>query len=98
MNPLTETQVADWVAAKAQEMMQAQLAALGPEKIECIFCNNDDMAIGVIAALNDVGYNLDGETDPSKIITVIGVDATDTGLEYIKSGKLAATVKHERAL
>ena len=51
------------------------------------------MAIGVIAALNDVGYNL-GD-DPSKTVTVIGVDATDTAIEYINAGKLAGTVKQD---
>ena len=55
---MTENQVANWDTAKAQEMMTAQIASLGVENIEVVFCNNDDMAIGVIAALNEVGYNL----------------------------------------
>lgn len=93
MENLSEVQVANWDTAKAQEMMTAQIAALGADKIEVVFCNNDDMAIGVIAALNDVGYNL-GD-DPSKTVTVIGVDATDTAIEYINAGKLAGTVKQD---
>ena len=52
---MTENQVANWDTAKAQEMMTAQIASLGVENIEVVFCNNDDMAIGVIAALNEVG-------------------------------------------
>ncbi len=95
MHPLVTDQICNWDTAAAQEAMQAQIAALGAEKIECVFCNNDDMAIGVIAALNNVGYNLSGETDSSKIITVLGVDATDTALEYIRAGKLAGTVMQD---
>ena len=89
---LAENQVANWDTGKAQEMMVAQLAAIGAENIDVIFCNNDDMAIGVIAALNDVGYNLGDGGDE---IVVIGVDATDTALEYINAGKLYGTVKQD---
>ena len=89
---LAENQVANWDTGKAQEMMVAQLAAIGAENIDVIFCNNDDMAIGVIAALNDVGYNLGDGGDE---IVVIGVDATDTAIEYINAGKLYGTVKQD---
>ncbi len=95
MQPLTNEQVCDWDTAKAQEAMQAQIAALGPDKIECVFCNNDDMAIGVIAALNNVGYNLSDKNNKEKTVTVLGVDATDTALEYIRSGKLSGTVMQD---
>lgn len=94
MENLSEIQVANWDTAKAQEMMTAQIAALGAENIEVVFCNNDDMAIGVIAALNNVGYNM-GDGDADKTVTVIGVDATDTAQQYIEAGKLAGTVKQD---
>ncbi len=68
MNPLVSNQVCNWDTATAQEAMQAQIAALGEDKIECIFCNNDDMAIGVIAALNNVGYNLAEDVNKKKIL------------------------------
>lgn len=90
---LSEIQVANWDTAKANEMMTAQIAAIGAENIEVVFCNNDDMAIGVIAALNEVGYNLgDGS---GKDVVVLGVDATDTAIEYINAGKLTGTVKQD---
>lgn len=95
MQPLVSDQVCNWDTATAQEAMQAQIAALGADKIECVFCNNDDMAIGVIAALNNVGYNLAQEENKEKIITIIGVDATNTALEYIRAGKLAGTVMQD---
>ena len=74
------------------EMMTAQIASLGVENIEVVFCNNDDMAIGVIAALNEVGYNLGDGGDE---VIVIGVDCTDTAVEYINAGKLYGTVKQD---
>lgn len=92
MENMSEIQVANWDTAKAQEMMTAQIAALGAENIEVVFCNNDDMAIGVIAALNDVGFNLGDGGDE---VVIIGVDATDTAIEYINAGKLTGTVKQD---
>ncbi len=83
--------VADWDTAKANEFMLSTWQS-HPE-IELVFANNDDMAIGVIAALNQSGYNTGKEGDPA--IAVIGVDATDAALEAIKAGKMTATVKQD---
>ena len=83
--------VANWDSAQAQEKMLATWAA-HPE-IELVFANNDDMAIGVIAALNQTGYNTGNEGDKS--IAVIGVDATDAAYEAIRAGKMTATVKQD---
>ena len=83
--------VANWDTAQAQEKMLATWAA-HPE-IELVFANNDQMATGVIAALNQSGYNTGNEGDPC--ITVIGVDAVDEAIEAIKAGKMTATVKQD---
>ena len=83
--------VANWDSAQAQEKMLATWAA-HPE-IELVFANNDQMATGVIAALNQTGYNTGNEGDPS--IAVIGVDATDAAYEAIRAGKMTATVKQD---
>ena len=83
--------VANWDSAQAQEKIQATWSA-HPE-IELVFANNDDMAIGVIAALNQTGYNTGNEGDKS--IAVIGVDATDAAYEAIRAGKMTATVKQD---
>ena len=87
---VTDVIVADWDTTKANDAMLATWKS-HPE-IELVFANNDDMAIGVIAALNQDGYNTgDGE----KNIAVIGVDATDAALEAIKAGRMTATVKQD---
>ena len=83
--------VADWDTGKANDFMLSTWQA-HPE-IELVFANNDDMAIGVIAALNQSGYNTGKEGDPA--IAVIGVDATDAAMEAIKAGRMTATVKQD---
>lgn len=87
-----EDLVCNWDTAKAQEAMAAVWAKYDVA-IEAIFCNNDDMGLGVIAALNEVGYNTGVAGD--KVIPVIGVDATDAAVEAIKNGKLQGTVKQD---
>ncbi|MDR1440556.1 MAG: galactose ABC transporter substrate-binding protein [Clostridiales bacterium] len=86
-----EPLVANWATDQAQSQMEAVLAA--HSDVEAVFANNDDMALGVIAALNSVGYNTDASA--ANWIPVIGVDATDAGLEAIAQGKMAATVKQD---
>jgi len=83
--------VADWDTTKANDFMLSVWQS-HPE-IELVFANNDDMGIGVIAALNQSGYNTGNEGDPS--IAVIGVDATDAAIEAIKAGRMTATVKQD---
>ena len=83
--------VANWDTAQANERMTATWAA-HPE-IEVVFCNNDDMATGVIAAMNNFNYNTGREGDPS--LVVIGVDATDAAFEAIANGRMTATVKQD---
>ena len=88
---VTDIIVADWDSTKANDAMLSTWQA-HPE-IELVFANNDDMAIGVIAALNQSGYNTGNEGDPA--ITVIGADATDAAYEAIKAGRMTATVKQD---
>jgi methyl-galactoside transport system substrate-binding protein len=88
---VTDVIVADWDTGKANDAMLSTWQA--HKEIELVFANNDDMAIGVIAALNQDGYNTGNEGDPS--IAVIGVDATDAAMEAIKAGRMTATVKQD---
>ena len=84
--------IANWKRAQAQTKMTTLLEEYG-ERIELILANNDDMALGVIAALNSEGYNLDRNSE--NWIPVIGVDATEAGVAAINAGKMAATVKQD---
>ena len=61
--------------------------------VELIIANNDEMALGAIAALNEAGYNKEG----GKTIPVFGVDATDAARAKIDSGAMTGTVKQDAA-
>jgi methyl-galactoside transport system substrate-binding protein len=78
-----------WDRVKGQEKMQAFLAAQG-DKIEVVFANNDDMALGAIEALKAAGY-FTGD----KYMPVVGVDATAPAIEALKNGTLLGTVLND---
>lgn len=89
---LADNYLCNWDATLAQEAMTAFLGT-HEDDIEVVFCNNDSMAEGVIAALNAIGYNTGEEGDPE--ILVFGVDATEAGMTLIESGKMQGTVKQD---
>lgn len=78
-----------WDRVKGQEKMAAFLAAHG-DKIEVVFANNDDMALGAIEALKAAGYFKDG-----KYMPVVGVDATAPALQALEEGTLLGTVLND---
>jgi methyl-galactoside transport system substrate-binding protein len=78
-----------WNRVNGQEKMAAFLAAHG-DKIEAVFANNDDMALGAIEALRAAGYFRGG-----KYMPVVGVDATAPALEALKEGTLLGTVLND---
>lgn len=78
--------ICDFQRAKAQENVEALLANYGDD-IDCILADNDDEALGAIAALQAHGYL----TDDSNFIPTVGVDATAAGCEAIKSGTMLGT-------
>ena len=71
----------------------AQYNEANGNMVELIICNNDDMALGAINALTNVGYNTGVEGD--KVIPVFGVDATDAAKELIASGRMVGTIKQD---
>lgn len=90
-------QMANWSSGEANTKMSAlfQVASDVPN-VELVICNNDDMALGAISALNDKGYNNQGsKTSGVKYIPVYGVDALSTALDAIRNGKMEATVKQD---
>ena len=91
LEQIGQTFVCNWDTALAQQAMESALAA-NEGKIELVIANNDSMAMGAIAALSNVGFNLEGG---SKFIPVIGVDATDQAVDAINRGIMSATVKQD---
>ncbi len=78
-----------WDRVRGQEKMAAFLAAHG-DKIEAVFGNNDDMALGAIEALKAAGYFSDG-----KFMPVVGVDATAPAIQALEDGTLLGTVLND---
>ncbi|MGB4660074.1 MAG: substrate-binding domain-containing protein [Mobilitalea sp.] len=74
---------ADWEVEKAKNMFLTFLKTKQP--YDCVICNNDDMAIGVIEACKEENIDLSN-------IPILGVDATQRGCEAIQAGDMAFTV------
>lgn len=87
-------QTGAWSAAAATDYMQtilSQYSEANNNMVELVIANNDEMAIGSIAALQNAGYNQEGGT----VIPVFGVDATDAAKEAIAAGSMIGTIKQD---
>ena len=85
----------NWSAQAANDYMVTLLGSYNEDNgnmVELIICNNDNMAEGAIAALQNVGYN-NGEG--TTIIPVFGVDATDSAQALIKAGNMVGSIKQD---
>ena len=83
-----------WSNAAANNYMKTILSAYSESAgnmVELIIANNDEMALGAIAALNEVGYNKEG----GRVIPVFGVDATEAAKAKINSGAMTGTIKQD---
>lgn len=78
--------IANWERSQASALMEQWLEQY-PDTIELVVCNNDDMALGAIDALDRTGV---------KGIQLVGIDATIPGLEAVRSGKLMGTVSADK--
>jgi len=78
-----------WDRPRAVEKMDAFWARFG-DQIEVVFCNNDDMALGVIESLRKVGFFSGG-----RYLPVLGVDATPPALQALAEGTLLGTVLND---
>lgn len=78
-----EFQVCGFYREQAYDAMKALLAE--GVAYDCIICNNDAMALGVIEALEEAGK------DPAEV-PIVGIDNTADGAAALRSGKLYMTV------
>lgn len=84
--------IANWDKLEAMKIMNGFVMSIGPENIEAIIANNDEMALGAIEALKIVDYN---KGDSSMYVPVVGVDANASALEAMKSGEMLGTVLND---
>ena len=83
-----------WSAKAAKDYMDTNLVTFNESNgnmIELVICNNDGMAEGVIASLQEKGYNVAG----AHVVPVFGVDATDNAKALIADGAMTGTVKQD---
>ena len=78
-----------WQRPTAVEKMDAFWSRFG-DQIDMVFCNNDDMALGVIESLRKAGF-FTGD----KYLPVLGVDATAPALAALEEGTLLGTVLND---
>jgi methyl-galactoside transport system substrate-binding protein len=78
-----------WQRPTAVEKMDAFWSRFG-DQIDMVFCNNDDMALGVIESLRKAGF-FTGD----RYLPVLGVDATAPALQALSEGTLLGTVLND---
>ncbi len=84
----------NWSSAAATDYMGTILAQYSENSnnmVELVIANNDEMALGAIAALQTAGYN----NGTGKTIPVFGVDATKAAQAKIDEGAMIGTVKQD---
>ncbi len=84
--------IANWDKLQAMQIMNAFTMAIGPENIEAVIANNDEMALGAIEALKNNDYN---KGDKNFYIPVVGVDANASALEAMDKGEMLGTVLND---
>ena len=77
-----------WERDKGRSIMERCIATYGNE-IEAVFCNNDEMAIGALEAINE------SEVFDGIFLPVTGVDGTSHGMAAIEDGSLLCTVQND---
>lgn len=83
-----------WSNAAANNYMKTILSAYSESSgnmVELIIANNDEMALGALAALNEADYNKPGK----RTIPIFGIDATEAAKAKIDSGAMTGTVKQD---
>ncbi len=79
----------EFTKAKAREIMDNTLQEINSDSIDVLYCENDEMAMGAIAALNEAGIAYGNEND----ITVISFDGSVGALQLCQNGQIDLVVE-----
>lgn len=82
-------QFADWNRGQAENRV-TQLISQYKNGIELIISNNDEMALGAVAAYKKSGYG------KKEMPIIFGIDGLEDALEAIKNGKMQGTVYNDK--
>lgn len=80
--------IANWERTQASALMETWYKTYG-DQIELIICNNDDMALGVVDALERADFDFNN---------IVGIDGTPQGSNAVKEGKILGTVMSDTTL
>lgn len=83
-----DSDTANWNRGQAHAQVTQWIHTFG-DRIEVVFSNNDDMALGAIDAFRDAGI--------SELPFIVGIDATMPALEAVAAGDLQGTVQNDGA-
>lgn len=79
--------IANWERSQASAIMEQWLEDY-PDRIELVLSNNDDMALGAMDAVE--------RASGVHKINFVGIDATTSGLEAVRTGKMSGTVSADK--
>ncbi len=82
---IVASQTGDFTRAQGKEVMESFLKTY--DKIDGVFCHNDDMALGAIEAIKEAGLK------PGEDIKIVGVDGVKGAFEAILAGEMNCTVE-----
>lgn len=82
-------QFADWNRAQAENKMMQLINQYGDE-IELVLANNDEMALGVVAAYDKLNYSAKNRP------LIFGIDGLDETLAAIQEGTVHGTVYNDK--
>lgn len=82
------TGIGDWTRQSGEAVCKLALAEFGKD-VEVVICNNDEMAIGALAAIQDGGRTV-GED-----IYLVGIDGVQHAQVLVRSGELTGTVAQD---
>ncbi|NBI08937.1 ABC transporter substrate-binding protein [Colidextribacter sp. OB.20] len=82
---IVASQTGDFTRAQGKEVMESFLKTYN--KIDGVFCHNDDMALGAIEAIKEAGLK------PGEDIKIVGVDGVKGAFEAILAGEMNCTVE-----
>jgi len=83
---ILESQSGDFTLAKGKEVMQAFLKKY-PGQIQAVYAHNDEMALGAIQAIEEVGLK------PGEDIKIVSIDGEKAIFEAMAAGKANVTVE-----
>lgn len=84
----------DFDKKKAYQDVKNQIAKYGINNIEIIVADNDEMALGAVEALQEIGYNKKGNHQ-DKIIPVFGINGIQKAQAAVDQGAMAGTLSSD---